>query len=486
MSDENEERSEDGENYTDDSTTDGGTATGEVTADEDTADGPAEDSETSGSGTAEDSDTSGSGTAEDEQIEPDRNGQLRVRDLDRAFDLVENAVTTEALGSQATNRLLGVLERAVLGPAETDPDAIAELVALLEELVIEPDELEEANIEGVLSVLEGALGSASADSENTADILAVFEEAITDPTSVDPEDVEQFRESVEQLVGEFSDPEAGQFGSLLASPEMEAPIDGDLDPFRLARLATGMTQRATGYSLESGVRTGTRMAYSVMNAESPSELLTQTRAIALDELSRSGVDIGERQQEWLADHDEAAAGDRPITREELETRGERLLSQSAEIGRDEDVHPAYPQILDQLATDEARILRLLAAEGRQACMDIYEKHYIPFKSWLVAENMSMVGTDAGCRRRERAPLYLGNLARLGLIQFSDEPVENLKRYQVLDAQPHIEAAIDDTRRPKTTYKSMELTDFGIDFCETCLPVEVNHARQRRRFHSETE
>lgn len=419
----------------------------------------------------------------DDPPEGPEDGPLRAGDLDRVFRLIEEAVTSEGLGQEETDQLLRVLEAAILGPAGSDPEAIAELVALLEELLIEPEEIEEANIQGALSVLEGALSGASSDPDRTADMLAVFEEAITDPTSVDPEDVERFRGRIEELIEEFADPNAGRFGSLFVPPEAEAPVDGELDPYRLARLATGMTQRATGYSLESGVRTGTRMAYSVMNAKSPSELLTETRAVALDELTRSGVDIGDRQQEWLDDHEEAAVEDRPVTREELRRRGDRLLSRSAEVDHDEAVHPAYPHILDQLSTDEGRILRLLATEGRQACMDIYEKHYIPFKSWLVAENMSMVGGDAGCKQPERTPLYLGNLERLGLIQFSNEPVENLKRYQVLDAQPHIEQAIDETRRPKTSYKSIELTDFGIDFCETCLPVEVTHSRQRRRFHS---
>jgi len=412
-------------------------------------------------------------------------GELRVSDVDRVFDLVEEALTAERIGDEEADRLLSVLERGLLGPADTDPEAVAELLGLLESLLIEPEDIESANIDGVLSVLEGALASTSGDPETTAAVLAVFEEAITDPTSVDPDDIEQFRAGLEDVIEEFTDPQTGRFGKLFggaATPE--TPVDSSVDPFRLARLATGMTQRATGYSLESGLRTGTRMAYSVMNAETPSELVTSTRAIALDELQRSGVDIGERQQTWLADHEEAATGDRPVTREELQDRGKKLLSRSAEVGRDEDIHPSYPRILDQLATDEARILRLLATEGRQACVDVYEKRYIPFKSWLVARNLSMVGNDAGCRDPTRTPLYLQNLKRLGLIQFSDDPVENLKRYQVLDAQPHIEQAIEETRRPKTTYKRIELTDFGIDFCETCLPFEVNHRLQRRRFHRE--
>jgi hypothetical protein len=120
----------------------------------------------------------------------------------------------------------------------------------------------------------------------------------------------------------------------------------------------------------------------------------------------------------------------------------------------------------------------------QASMDIYDNPYLPFTSSLVARNLSMVGSDAGCRHPERTSVYLQNLERLGLVRLTDEPVENLKRYQVLDAQSHIEAAMDNAKRPKTDYGSIQLTEFGIEFCESCLPVTVDHPGQGRRFRDE--
>jgi hypothetical protein len=421
--------------------------------------------------------------------DPSRNGDspdevdvtLRLAEVDRIFSIVERLLQGERLDREQTNRLIGLFEQAIANPTGTEPETIAEFVSLVEESLIQPDNLEDANVDGLLSVFEQALAGTGADAERTNDVLSVLEAAVRDPAGIDANDIERFRTGIEQAITSMTDPYDSPLGELFATDTQLVPADdSDLETFRLARLAAAMTQRATGYSLESGVRTGTRMGYAAMNATSPAELLTEVRAITLDELQRSGVDIGEQRSEWLEAHEDAALGDRPVTGEQLRQRGERLLSKSAELGRSEAFHPAYPAMLESLAADEARILRLLATEGKQASMDVYDRQYVPPQTRLIARTLSMVGTDAGCRHAERTPIYLQNLQRLGLIRVTNEPVENLKRYQVLDAQPHIEAAIDSANRAKTVYGSIQLTELGIDFCEACLPVTVEHERGREQ------
>ncbi|WP_254838979.1 DUF4393 domain-containing protein [Natronomonas marina] len=427
----------------------------------------------------------------DAEAEPD----IPPEEVDRVFSVMDEAVTNDAVEGSQVERLLSVLERALASPSETNPETLAELVSILEEIVLDPDDLEEVNVDGLLGVLEEAVsGATAADSENLRDVFGVLEEGFTDPTSLDPKDIERFRSGLEGAIVDLTDPAGGNLGGFFPIPgltgvdpeDVDPDGDGDaMDMFRIARVATAMTQRATGYSMESGIRTGTRMAYAAATAESPADLLTETRAITLDELQRAGIDIGDEQSDWLEAHEEEIADRRPLTAERLRERGERLLSKSAEVGRDESLHPAYPSILDELAADEARILRLLATDGTQAYMDVRDRGYIPFRSRLVAEHMTMVGADAGCRLPERTPIYLQNLERLGLITFSEDPIDDLKRYQVLEAQPHIEAARESAKRPKTVYGSLYLTDLGVDFCDTCLPVSVDFERSRARFRRES-
>src|SRR5206468_1796389 len=81
--------------------------------------------------------------------------------------------------------------------------------------------------------------------------------------------------------------------------------------------------------------------------------------------------------------------------QDLRRRGTELLQHSADVRYSDNLHPAYEQILSQLAPDEARILRLLALEGPQPAVDI--RAGIPLASDLVKGGLSMIGADAGLR-----------------------------------------------------------------------------------------
>ena len=85
----------------------------------------------------------------------------------------------------------------------------------------------------------------------------------------------------------------------------------------------------------------------------------------------------------------------------------------------------------------------------------------------------MIGAEAGCRRLDRVHAYLNNLHRLGLVWFSREPLREQSRYQVLEAQPHVAEALSSSARTRTVRRSIHLTPFGEDFCETCLPIHTD-------------
>ncbi len=156
----------------------------------------------------------------------------------------------------------------------------------------------------------------------------------------------------------------------------------------------------------------------------------------------------------------------------LRVRGARLLRASADLDGDDPVHPAYARILTELAGDEARILRLLASEGARAAVDVRAANLIGVGSQLVAGGFSMIGPEAGCRHRERVPADLNNLERLGLIWFSQEPIDDPVAYQVLEAQPEVMDAMRRASRARTVQRSIQLTPFGEDFCATCLPMDT--------------
>lgn len=414
------------------------------------------------------------GVTADTQAEPSDRGDLSPREIDRMFDLLEQSVEAESLTLQERDRLLSILERAADSTAGADPETFGELLSILEEFILDPEDLGQIEIDSVLGILEEAISGATlADEEALTDVFDVIEAGLRDPTTVQPKDMERFQTGIQRAFTGIADNDQA-LGGLFELPfaDMESDPQEGTETVRIARLATAMTQRVSGYSIDSGLRTGTRMAYAAANAESPAELLTSARAIALDELRRAGIDIGEDQETWLSAQEADAVTPRPLTRESLQERGARLISESEKVGRDESLHPSYATLLDQLSTDEARILRLLATEGSQAVIDIYDKQYIPPRMHLVARDLTMLGRDAGCRIPDRVPMYIQNLTRLGIVRISEEPVDDLERYEILEAQSHVDLALDRADRARTDYKRVELSDFGTQFCGTCFPFEV--------------
>jgi hypothetical protein len=153
----------------------------------------------------------------------------------------------------------------------------------------------------------------------------------------------------------------------------------------------------------------------------------------------------------------------------LRERGEELLRRSRDVWSDDEAHPAYGRILEELAPDEARILLLLLRGGPQPSVDVRTGGPVGMvSSSLIAGGLTMIGPRAGVRYLDEVPAYLNNLFRLGLIWFSREQLEDPLEYQVVEAQPDVLEAMHATRFPKIVRRSIHLTPFGVDFCRTCL------------------
>jgi hypothetical protein len=164
--------------------------------------------------------------------------------------------------------------------------------------------------------------------------------------------------------------------------------------------------------------------------------------------------------------------DEPVRERSLRERGENLLERSRDVWGEEEPHPAYARILEELAPDEARILLLLLRGGPQPSVDVRTGGPVGMvSSALVAPGMSMIGARAGCRYTDEVPAYLNNLFRLGLIWFSREQLEDPMEYQVVEAQPDVLAAMHSVRFPKVVRRSIHLTPFGVGFCRACLVDE---------------
>lgn len=260
----------------------------------------------------------------------------------------------------------------------------------------------------------------------------------------------------------------------------------------LVRIGFGAGVRTAGWTASAYVRAGNRVVRAAVSGESAAELIRDVehsvKGYAREVLGITALD--ERLPEALRERraaaassstpeDPAATARASAARDlrSLQDKGADLLQKSNDVSYEEAAHPAYERIIGDIAPDEARILRYLAIDGPQPSVDVRTGKTPLINSpiigtSMVAPGLSMIGQNAGCRYIERVPAYLNNLFRLGLIWFSREPLADPLRYQVLEAQPDVLAALHAGGRgskAKTVRRQILLTPFGEDFCRIALP-----------------
>jgi hypothetical protein len=250
----------------------------------------------------------------------------------------------------------------------------------------------------------------------------------------------------------------------------------------LVRLGAVAWWRGAQWSVETSVRVGNRVVRYAASGQAPADLLAESGR-DLRVWLRRFIDVVDESAQAAASAvsadgmggggDSSAPAPPANGHVPLRQRGADLLRRSADVYHDDDVHPAYELILDQMAPDEARILRYMYSEGPQAAVDVRTGGPIGMlSSQLVAPGLSMIGVNAGCRRPERIHAYMNNLERLGMVWFSRETLEDQGAYQVLEAQPDVIAAMKQVGRARTVRRSIHLTPFGEDFCKAALPMDT--------------
>src|SRR5262249_51882918 len=155
--------------------------------------------------------------------------------------------------------------------------------------------------------------------------------------------------------------------------------------------------RSARWTVRASTQAGSRVVRAAVNGQDPAELFRSTGA-EMRERTRRLLGIQERPEERAVMTPDAAEAEREEARKSLPERGEALLRRSADVNFEEDSHPAYARILEELAPDEARILRLLEDQGPQPAVDV-RSGLLPLQSTteLVAAGLNMIGAESGVR-----------------------------------------------------------------------------------------
>lgn len=252
----------------------------------------------------------------------------------------------------------------------------------------------------------------------------------------------------------------------------------------LARVAAGAWMQGAVWGIGAAVKAGGRLGQAATSAEEAAKLLDDVRYEALGGLRRI-LGAAEEVSPASSISDAAAAvkpqrGQRDDPREEkvrsLRERGAELLERAADVSDEVDpVHPGFSRIVDQLAPDEARILKLLINEGGRGIVYVNKAAPFGIGARVIARRLSLIGREAGCLHPELVPAYLDNLVRLGLAAIRRDPLPDEHGYQVIEAQPEVVAAVGSAGggvfRGQVSRRSVHLTEFGRTFCQVCFPAE---------------
>lgn len=254
--------------------------------------------------------------------------------------------------------------------------------------------------------------------------------------------------------------------------EFDGPQGLDAVP-GLARIALSAWLHTTEWTLKNSLKLPGLVVETARSPQKTMERLRELGAYLPDPTATSSAPEGDAEKSGGA-HTNGQGHEQEHERvmRSLREDGETLLRRSRDVRYDVDSHPAYERIMEEIAPDEARILRLLLVEGPQPAIDVRVGGLLGrLRSDLVAAGLSMIGARAGCRYLERVPPYLNNLSRLGMVWFSGDQLRDPLRYQVLEAQPEVTEATNRVRRAKLVRRSIHLTPFGEDFCRVCLAAE---------------
>jgi len=160
----------------------------------------------------------------------------------------------------------------------------------------------------------------------------------------------------------------------------------------------------------------------------------------------------------------------------------RLIAASMVKQSAPKAHPSFVEIIRQLTPDEAKILALFAKANVFPIVDLRseekrrpdDKFGLKVSGWNLLQNYSLLGVQAGCEFPKQASAYIDNICRLGLAHIPEGRVTDDKFYEAilndhtfLATQQSID--LNGSRASRVIPKRLEITAFGQEFRETCIP-----------------
>lgn len=158
---------------------------------------------------------------------------------------------------------------------------------------------------------------------------------------------------------------------------------------------------------------------------------------------------------------------------ELRNLFANLIANSMDTATLKNAHPGFVEIMKNISSEEAKILKHFTTKESNPLIDIYSSH-TEKGEYLLSRNFSFIGENSGCTEITLVPSMLDNLCRLGLLEIpSGRHLIDEKNYTDLKDSPTatmFKLAIEKLENVEIEIKKkyITLTTYGKQFCDTCV------------------
>jgi Abortive infection alpha len=170
-----------------------------------------------------------------------------------------------------------------------------------------------------------------------------------------------------------------------------------------------------------------------------------------------------------------------VVEDDLSDMFSNLIVSSMNSSKSGIAHPSFAEIIKQITSDEAKILKFLSQESPQPVVDVMSITLDGLTIHYLHREESFIPEDAGCEHIKLGPQYLGNLQRLGLIDLPENvPLADLSYYDRLNKW------FEEGTKDKEEYEKLHgvrlqlrnrrvrMSELGKMFLYACIPDKEPH------------
>ncbi|WP_414637493.1 Abi-alpha family protein [Amycolatopsis sp.] len=159
-----------------------------------------------------------------------------------------------------------------------------------------------------------------------------------------------------------------------------------------------------------------------------------------------------------------------LAEEPLRTAMRELLDRSIGFDQERAREYLYATVLRRLTPDEARIIAVLAHGDPFPAADVVTRG-----NRILLRNASTVGNAAGVTLLDEVPSYLTRLARLGLVDITDDDPALAAQHEILATDELVRATMASAKRTRLLRHTVRLSRFGARFWSACDPARRSRA-----------